>query len=159
MNVRWIPGFIGALLAGTVVAEASLVQAQTATLTSEQVAPQQVEGLVRSLLSIQPLLETASRELQLAQSDVEERAIEREFIETAADIVQQEGLTVSLYSQLMNLANQDPKFRDRVAYQLDRFGAGQERPLTSPNAPPQGGTRPPTLPLNRANNSPPSRLR
>ncbi|MGK7911275.1 MAG: DUF4168 domain-containing protein [Synechococcus sp.] len=155
MNVRWIPGFIGALLAGTVVAGTSSLQAQTATLTSEQVAPQQVEGLVRSLLSIQPLLETASRELQLAQSPVEEQAIERQFVETAADIVQQEGLTVGLYSQLMNLANQDPEFRDRVAYQLERFGAGQERPLTSPNLPPS----PQTLPLNRANNSPPSRLR
>ena len=158
MKVRWIPGLIGALLASTVLAEASPVRAQTATLTNEQVAPQQVEGLVRSLLSIQPLLETANRELQLAHSDVEAQAIEREFVETAADIVQQEGLTVSLYSQLMNLANQDPEFRDRVAYQLERFGADRERSLTSPNVPPQRDTRPQTLPLNRANNSPPSRL-
>ena len=158
MKFRWISGLIGALIASTVMVGASPLQAQTATLTNEQVAPQQVEGLVRSLLSIQPLLETTNRELQLAHSDVEAQAIEREFVKTAADIVQQEGLTVSLYSQLMNLANQDPEFRDRVAYQLERSGAGQERPLTSPNVPSQRETRPQTLPLNRANNSPPNRL-
>ena len=160
MKVDVKQGLWGAVLASAVLMGGAALRAQTTGLTNEQVAPQQVEGLVRSLVGIQPLLEAASRELAVARSEVEEQAIEREFVQTAAEIVQQEGLTVGLYSQLMNLANHDPEFRDRVSYQLDRLNTRDQRQYSSPpETVPRRETRPQTLPLNRADRSSPSTLR
>ena len=138
----------------------AVLWAQTDELSSEQVAPQQVESMVRSLMGIQPLLEAASRELQVARSEVEEQAIEREFVKTASEIVEQEGLTVSLYSQLMTLANHDPEFRDRIAYQLDLLNA-RDRPQypSPPTTEPPRLPRQQQLPLNHADSSSPSMLR
>ena len=94
-------------------------QVTSKQVTSQQVTPEQIERLVRSLLSIQPLVDSADRELLAAGSVEEQQAIERQFVRSASEIVVGEGLSVELYGQLIHLANADPEFRGRVSTQLD----------------------------------------
>lgn len=95
--------------------------ATAAPLAAADVTAEQVEQLARSLLAIQPLLVEANEDILQATSPDEQQAIEETFEAEAADIIEQQGLTVDTYQQMLVLANGDTEFKQRIAQQLDEL--------------------------------------
>lgn len=91
-------------------------------LTNASVDDPMLLQLVKALLAIQPMLEEANSQLETVDSDDEQWAIQQEFNQNAATVVEAQGLTVEQYRQLMALANNDTAFRQRVARKLDEIG-------------------------------------
>ncbi|MEO0802090.1 MAG: DUF4168 domain-containing protein [Cyanobacteria bacterium J06642_2] len=90
-------------------------------LAAEDVTAEQVKQLARSLLAIQPLLVQANDEILQATSPAKQQDIEQAFEAEAVKIIEQQGLTVEAYRQMLMLANGDREFKQRVAQQLDEL--------------------------------------
>ncbi len=88
------------------------------TLTPEQVTDAQVEQLVRILLELDPLIREASAQLRETQNEEEYEQIMQRTETQASRIVEQQGLTVLQYRELMTLANEDPVLNQRVRVRL-----------------------------------------
>lgn len=91
----------------------------TPTLDPDSVTDEQVVQLVEALLEIEPLLRKASTDLDATTDPAERQQIEQQFESEATQIVQAKDLTVEQYVQLMNLANANPAFGQRVSEQID----------------------------------------
>ncbi|MFS8855344.1 DUF4168 domain-containing protein [Synechococcus sp. H55.2] len=88
------------------------------TLTPEQVTDAQVEQLVRILLELDPLIREASAQLRETQNEEEYEQIMQRTETQASRIVEQQGLTVLQYRELMTLANENPVLNQRVRVRL-----------------------------------------
>ncbi|MFS8798407.1 DUF4168 domain-containing protein [Synechococcus sp. R60.3] len=88
------------------------------TLTPEQVTDAQVEQLVRILLELDPLIREASAQLRETQNEEEYEQIMRRTETQASRIVEEQGLTVLQYRELMTLANENPVLNQRVRARL-----------------------------------------
>jgi hypothetical protein len=112
--------------------------AQPPSLQSEDVTDEQVDQLVAALLAIEPLVKQASTDLNQAETDQQRLQIEQQFERQATGIVEDNGLTVDQYRQLVNLANSEPAFGQRVAAALEELqqetGAGSAGTETDPAA-------------------------
>ncbi|NJK62649.1 MAG: DUF4168 domain-containing protein [Synechococcaceae cyanobacterium SM2_3_1] len=97
----------------------SLPQAQPPALQAEDVTDEQVDQLVAALIAIEPLVKKASADLNQAETDQQRLQIEQQFERQATGIVEDNGLTVDQYRQLVNLANSEPAFGQRVAAALE----------------------------------------
>jgi len=87
-------------------------------LTPEQVTDAQVEQLVRILLELDPLIREASAQLRETQNEEEYEQIMRRTETQASRIVEEQGLTVLQYRELMTLANENPVLNQRVRARL-----------------------------------------
>ncbi|MFT0797712.1 DUF4168 domain-containing protein [Synechococcus sp. R5-12] len=88
------------------------------TLTPEQVTDAQVEQLVRILLELDPLIREASAQLRETQNEEEYEQIMQRTETQASRIVEEQGLTVLQYRELMTLANENPVLNQRVRARL-----------------------------------------
>ena len=88
------------------------------TLTPEQVTDAQVEQLVRILLELDPLIREPSAQLRETQNEEEYEQIMRRTETQASRIVEEQGLTVLQYRELMTLANENPVLNRRVRARL-----------------------------------------
>ncbi len=89
-------------------------------LTAEQVTDKQVEQLVQILLQLDPLIRGASAQLRETQNEEEYERIMRETETKASRIVEQQGLTVLQYRELMTLANENPVLNQRIRVRLQK---------------------------------------
>lgn len=105
-------------------------------LTADQVSEEQVEQLVTALSQIEPLLRQASTDLRASQDPAQRQQIERRFESQATEIVEEVGLTVDLYVQLVTLAKQDQEFGETVTEQLRQLQAESAAPTPSPQSSP-----------------------
>ncbi|MGY4591504.1 hypothetical protein ACVWXF_002172 [Thermostichus sp. MS-CIW-40] len=87
-------------------------------LTPEQVTDAQVEQLVRILLELDPLIREASAQLRETQNEEEYEQIMQRTETQASRIVEEQGLTVLQYRELMTLANENPVLNQRVRARL-----------------------------------------
>ncbi len=106
-------------------------------LTAEEVSDEQVQQLATALLQIEPMLRSASESLSEAESDEQRQQIAANFEQQATQTVVTVGLTVEQYRQLIELANSDPEFGQRVAAQLDEMmpeaqDSGSQDPQLTP---------------------------
>ncbi len=99
----------------------ALPQAQPPSLQAEEVTDEQVDQLVAALIAIEPLVKKASADLNQAETDQQRLQIEQQFERQATGIVEDNGLTVDLYRQMVNLANSDAAFGQRVATALEEL--------------------------------------
>ncbi|NJL97756.1 MAG: DUF4168 domain-containing protein [Synechococcaceae cyanobacterium SM2_3_2] len=97
------------------------VTPMTPALSAEDVSDEQVEQLASALLQIEPMLRQASDNLAAAETDEQRQEIAASFEQEAAETVEGTGLSVDLYRQLIELANSNPQFNERVAAQLDQL--------------------------------------
>lgn len=95
--------------------------APPATLNAEEVSDEQVEQLASALLQIEPMLRQATDNLAAAETDEQRQEIATSFEQEATETVVETGLSVDLYRQLIELANSNPQFGQRVAAQLDEL--------------------------------------
>jgi len=77
-----------------------------------------VEQLVRILLELDPLIREASAQLRETQNEEEYEQIMQRTETQASRIVEEQGLTVLQYRELMTLANEDPVLNQRVRVRL-----------------------------------------
>lgn len=116
----------------------SLPQAQPPSLQSEDVTDEQVDQLVAALIAIEPLVKKASADLNQAETDQQRLQIEQQFERQATGIVEDNGLTVDLYRQMVNLANSESAFGQRVAAALEEL----QQETDSESGPPEADTDP-----------------
>lgn len=113
-------------------AEVSPVPPAT-TLSADDVSDEQVEQLASALLQIEPMLREATDDLASAETDEQRQEIATSFEQEATETVEGTGLSVDVYRQLIELANSNPEFGQRVAAQLDELQPemSTEDPATS----------------------------
>ncbi|MGQ9836891.1 MAG: DUF4168 domain-containing protein [Cyanobacteriota bacterium] len=90
----------------------------TPGLTAEQVTDAQVEQLVQILLELDPLIREASNQLRETQDEDEYEQIMQQTETEASRIVEEQGLTVPQYRELMTLANENPVLNQRIRVRL-----------------------------------------
>ncbi len=90
----------------------------SAGLTAEQVSDAQVEQLVQILLELDPLIREASTQLRETQDEDEYEQIMQRTETQASRIVEEQGLTVPQYRELMTLANENPVLNQRIRVRL-----------------------------------------
>jgi hypothetical protein len=104
-------------------------------LTAEQVTDAQVEQLVQILLELDPLIRQASTQLRETQDEEEYEQIMQQTETQASRIVEEQGLTVLQYRELMTLANENPVLNQRIRVRLqevmeEKESSGSPEPAT-----------------------------
>lgn len=107
----------------------------TPSLTAEQVTDDQVEQLVNILLELDPLIRRASTQLRETQDEDEYEQIMQRTEAQASRIVEEQGLTVPQYRELMTLANENPVLNQRIRVRLQEVmeeaeSSGSPEPAT-----------------------------
>jgi Domain of unknown function (DUF4168) len=104
---------------GTPVAEGT---SGSQSASSSNIPADKVNQFVQAYLQVIQLIETRQSELQGAETDSESLRIQRGLEAEAFRIIERVGLTRQEYFQLLNLANTDSEFGERVALQLQESG-------------------------------------
>lgn len=112
------PAATASPISGGAPATATPSPVASPALTPEQVTDAQVEQLVRILLELDPLIREASAQLRETQNEEEYEQIMRRTETQASRIVEEQGLTVLQYRELMTLANENPVLNQRVRARL-----------------------------------------
>ncbi|MEN9230943.1 MAG: DUF4168 domain-containing protein [Thermostichus sp. DG02_5_bins_236] len=107
----------------------------TPGLTAEQVTDEQVEQLVQILLELDPLIRGASAQLRETQDEDEYEQIMQRTEVQASRVVEEQGLTVTQYRELMTLANESPVLNQRIRVRLQQVmeeakSSGSPEPAT-----------------------------
>lgn len=89
-----------------------------ASVQVDDISAEKVSQFVNAYLRVLDLLERREGDLQAAETQLESARLAEEIEAEAVSIIDEEGLTVKEYFQLLGLANTDPDFGDRVATQL-----------------------------------------
>ncbi|MDI9636237.1 DUF4168 domain-containing protein [Geitlerinema splendidum] len=92
-------------------------------LDASTIPAQKVSQFAKAYLQVLALIEGQQAQLHAAETEVEFHRKEREIQDQAFAIIEQVGLTKSEYLQLLNLANIDPEFGERVAVQLQEISS------------------------------------
>lgn len=88
------------------------------SLDASTIPAEKVSQFVDAYLQVLDLIEGQQPQLQATETELEYRRKQEEIQEQALAIIKQVGLTQQEYLQLLNLANIDPEFGERVATQL-----------------------------------------
>lgn len=91
----------------------SYLNLDTSTISSEKISQ-----FVKAYLQVLSLIEQRQEELQAAETSLESKRLETEIQAEAFATIEEAGLTKQEYLQLLNLANLDSEFGERVAAQL-----------------------------------------
>jgi hypothetical protein len=101
-------------------------------IKAEQVTDEEIGQFVGALLKLQPMLLKTVSDLEKATVEAEREKLEQQFESQASQILQERGLTVEQYRELVQLANGDPGFKERVNTKLAEESAKQ--PSSPPGA-------------------------
>lgn len=85
---------------------------------TEDISTEKVSQFVRAYLQVLALMDEREGDLQAAETQLESLRLQQELEAEAFAIIQDSGLTLQEYLQLLGLANTDPEFGERVATQL-----------------------------------------
>lgn len=87
-------------------------------LATDDISAEKVSQFIQAYLQVLALLDEREGDLQAAETQLESRRLEQELESAAFTIIEDAGLTLQEYLQLLGLANTDPDFGERVATQL-----------------------------------------
>lgn len=90
------------------------------SLDASTIPSEKVSQFVKAYLQVLGLIERRETELQAAETPLESKRLEGEIQAEAFAIIESAGLTRQEYLQLLNLANIDPEFGERVAAQMQQ---------------------------------------
>lgn len=93
----------------------------------DEISVEKISQFIQAYLQVIQLLEQNQGALHhldangkpLAQPDIEQAALQLDIEQAALHKIEAAGLTRQEYLQLLNLANADPDFSDRIAMQLE----------------------------------------
>lgn len=88
------------------------------TMAAGSISSESVSKFVDAYLNVLNLLDERASQLRLAETEMESLRIQQELEDEAIALIEEAGLTWQEYVQLLNLANTDPDFSERVAAQL-----------------------------------------
>jgi hypothetical protein len=88
------------------------------TVDASDISAEKVSLFVQSYLQVLDLIEQREGELQAAETDTESRQIQQDMEAEAINLIENTGLNLQEYLQLLGLANSDAEFGERVASQL-----------------------------------------
>ncbi len=78
-----------------------------------------VSRFVEAYLAVVELIESKEASLQRAETDTESQQMQEEIQRQAMGVIQDHGLTLQAYWELLGLANSDDEFRERVLAQVE----------------------------------------
>ena len=78
-----------------------------------------VGRFVSAYLAVVDLIESKEASLQRAETDTESRQMQEEIQRQAIGLIKDHNLTLQAYWELLELANSDPEFRERVLAQVE----------------------------------------
>ena len=85
---------------------------------TEDISAEKVNQFVHAYLKVLALVDAREGDLQAAETQLESMRLQQELEAEAFAIIEDSGLTLQEYLQLLGLANTDPEFGERVATQL-----------------------------------------
>ncbi|MEO1210440.1 MAG: DUF4168 domain-containing protein [Cyanobacteria bacterium J06638_20] len=85
---------------------------------TEDISTEKVSQFVHAYLQVLALVDEREGDLQAAETQLESLRLQQEMEAEAFAIIEDSGLTLQEYLQLLGLANTDPEFGERVATQL-----------------------------------------
>jgi hypothetical protein len=78
-----------------------------------------VSRFVEAYLAVIDLIESQEARLQRAETDTESRQMQEEIQREAIKLIQDHGLSLQAYWELLGLANSDSEFKERVLAQVE----------------------------------------
>jgi len=100
------------------VSESSDPPAPATNFATEDISAEKVSQFVRAYLQVLALVEEREGAVQAAETQLESMRLQQELETEAFALIEESGLTLQEYLQLLGLANTDPEFGERVATQL-----------------------------------------
>lgn len=91
----------------------------TAGSTADAIAADKVDQFAQAYLKVLKLLSDREPELPAAETSAEAFKIEQSIEAEAMKLIQESGLSVSEYMEILGLASQDTSFRDKILAQID----------------------------------------
>jgi len=88
---------------------------------AEDISSEKVSQFVRAYLHVLALLDRREGELQAAETELESLRLQQDIEMEAFHLIEDAGLTLQEYLQLLGLANTDPEFGERVATLLQEI--------------------------------------
>jgi hypothetical protein len=86
---------------------------------ADDIPSDMVSRFVAAYLAVVELIESQEASLQRAETDTESRQLQQEIQAQAIGLIQDQGLSLQSYWELLGLANSDPEFRERVLAQVE----------------------------------------
>ncbi|WP_416668022.1 DUF4168 domain-containing protein [Egbenema bharatensis] len=87
-------------------------------LDANAISTEKISQFIQAYLSVVGLIEQRESDLQSAETESESMQMQQAIRTEAVELIQDKGLTLQEYLQLLNLANVDPEFGERVTAQL-----------------------------------------
>jgi hypothetical protein len=87
-------------------------------LDASAISTEKINQFIRAYLQVVELIEQRESDLQSAETEPESLQIQQAIRAEAVERIQEEGITLQEYLQLLSLANIDPEFGERVTAQL-----------------------------------------
>ncbi|WP_225913901.1 DUF4168 domain-containing protein [Leptolyngbya ohadii] len=100
------------------VAEEAPVTTTRSPAGVENISSEKLDQFIQAYLQVTMLIEQKEDALQGAETNSESVQMQREIAAEAVAKIDEAGLTLQEYLQLLRLANLDPEFGERVAIQL-----------------------------------------
>ena len=111
---------VAALMAGPalVKADASYSGQAVSNPAAEQVNTQQVALFIEAFTEVQHLQQRFSEQLENVTSQEEAQALQQQTQQKMVDAVEETGLSVADYNNIVAAMEQDPALRDRILEQV-----------------------------------------
>jgi hypothetical protein len=87
-------------------------------LDANAISTEKISQFIQAYLSVVGLIEQRESDLQSAETESESMQMQQAIRAEAVELIQENGLTLQEYLQLLSLANVDPEFGERVTAQL-----------------------------------------
>jgi hypothetical protein len=88
------------------------------TVDASDISAEKISLFVQAYLQVISLIEQREGELQAAETETESNQIQQDIEAEAITLIENTGLNLQEYLQLLGLANSDAEFGERVAAQL-----------------------------------------
>jgi hypothetical protein len=95
-----------------------LVAPASTNPTASDISSEKVSQFIQGYTQVLALVEQREPIVSAAETELEAKQLEREVEAEALKIIEQAGLTLPEYFQLLGLANTDTEFSERIAAQL-----------------------------------------
>lgn len=92
--------------------------------TAADLDEQTINKVADAIASVQLIHEDYSQQLQDAQGDAEAQILQSEAQQKMVDAVQQSGLSVEEYNEVIARMNQDPQLRDQILQKAETVSPG-----------------------------------
>ncbi|MGD1898650.1 MAG: DUF4168 domain-containing protein [Phormidesmis sp.] len=89
------------------------------------IAAEKIDQFAQAYLQVLTLLSDRESEIPAAETTAEALKIEQSIESAAVQIIQDSGLTMPEYMQILGLASQDATFQDKVLGRLDEVDADE----------------------------------